>query len=187
MPVRNPQRTRIRFDNRLLLYQTNACPQSTTLRRPCSCPSILYQTNACPQSTTLVSFIPSVVTIIPNKCLSAIHNSNDDRALKISIIPNKCLSAIHNNRHRLPFGDRIIPNKCLSAIHNCAQFLCIVALLYQTNACPQSTTWRLAAFSSFLLYQTNACPQSTTINLQSFFLCVIIPNKCLSAIHNLPP
>src|SRR3990167_9228481 len=38
----------------------------------------------------------TIYRIIPNKCLSAIHNSFQGITFCVEIIPNKCLSAIHN-------------------------------------------------------------------------------------------
>src|SRR3972149_3763283 len=56
MPVRNPQPLQPIKPFHTLLYQTNACPQSTTVELMYIAKELLYQTNACPQSTTSLHY-----------------------------------------------------------------------------------------------------------------------------------
>ena len=98
------------------LYQTNACPQTTTPPSPVKT-SPHYTKQMPARKPQLLCPHGYLIAIIPNKCLPANHNDVCNIG-RFSIIPNKCLPANHNKNSGISYWAAIIPNKCLPANHN---------------------------------------------------------------------
>src|SRR3989344_1659169 len=117
MPARKPQLERLPVPDEVVLYQTNACPQTTTESAQGICAS------------NYTKQMPARKPQHPQRS----YRCNSNYTKQMPARKPQLITAVDG-----PLT--IIPNKCLPANHNVYAWGRVCIELYQTNACPQTTT-----------------------------------------------